>query len=207
MYNNVNFDLFFYFVENIKIAFSVALRMAKGGFNSPLKFWKSLDKDFRWNIVCIKLFRYIDSSHYQKTRMLKFDIGFREAVRESIDFTYKFYASAEGKELIEERLLPMQRLILIQLLAILRIEFSSKKGPREKLKQFLDFVQDKGEVYLERETILAHRYFKSRATVPMLEKINRGGEQKGLLKKIDNLAWDMTAARFMEMMVTRTGNG
>jgi hypothetical protein len=207
LFNNVNFDLFFYFVENIKVAYPIVLRMRNKELKSGLTFWKSLDKDFRWNIVCLKLFRNIDTRHYQKTRMLKFNIGFREAVQESIDFTYKFYASAEGKELIGEIFLPLQRLILTQLLAILRIEFASKKGPREKLKQFLDFVQDKGWVYLERETILAHRYFKSRLAVPMLEKINKGGKQRGLLKKIDNLAWDMTAARFMEMMVTRREKG
>jgi len=207
LYNNVNFDLFFYFVENIKVAYPIVLRTRNREFKSGLTFWKLLDKDFRWNIVCLKLFRNVDNRHYQETRMLKFNIGFREAVRESIDFTYKFYASAEGKELIGEILLPLQRLILVELLAILRIEFSSKKGPREKLKQFLDFVQDKGWVYLERETILAHRYFKSRLAVPMLEKINRGGEQRGLLKKIDNLAWDMTAVRFMEMMFTRQEKG
>lgn len=200
--NNVNFDLSFYFVENIKVAYPVALRMKRRGCSSPLLFWKALNKEFRWNIVCLKIFSSVDCIHYQKTQKLKFAIGFREAVRESIDFTYKFYMSDEGQELINGVFLNLQRSILLQLLAVLRIEHSSRRGARSKLEQFLAFVHEKGGFYLERETRMAYEYFKDRSAVPMLEKINKGGRQKDLLKKIDNLAWDMFGPRYMERMFT-----
>lgn len=195
---NLNFDQSFYFMENIKKAYPIALRMKDEGTNSPQVFWDSLDEDFRRNIVSLELFLGVDCNHYQKTRELKFDISIEEAVRKSVDFTHWFYTSAEGQELISDFLF-RQKAILLQLLAILRVQFSSNRGARNKIKEFLEFVQEKW-VYYDRETIVAHKYFKDRKIIPLLGKINRGGVQRRLMEKIDNLAWDMTAPRSMERM-------
>jgi len=196
--HDLNFDPSFYFIENIKKAYPIALRIKDEGTNSPQVFWESLDKDFRHNIISLELFLGVDCNHYQKTRELKFDISIEEAVRKSVGFTYWFYASAEGQELISDFLF-RQKAILLQLLAILRVQFSSSRGARNKIKEFLEFVQEKW-VYSDRETIVAHKYFKDRKMIPLLGKINRGGVQRRLMEKIDNLAWDMAAPQSMERM-------
>jgi hypothetical protein len=195
---NLNFDPSFYFMENIKKAYPIALKIKNDGTDSPQMLWELLDEEFRRNIVSLELFLGVDCGHYQKTRELKFDISIEEAVKKSIDFTYWFYASAEGQELISDFLF-RQKAILLQLLVILRIQFSSSRGARNKIKEFLDFVQEKW-VYSDRETIVAHKYFKDRKMIPLLGKINKGGVQRRLMGKIDNLAWDMTAPRSMERM-------
>jgi len=198
LYNDLNFDPMFYLVENIKQAYPIALRMKEDEISSPYKFWDLLDEGFRQNIVSLQLFRDADCKYYRKTRKLKFKISHEEAVSRSINLTYKFYASSEGQELVSYFLF-LQKAILQQLLAILKIQFSSKQGARNKTSAFLEFVQKEG-VYFDRETIVAHKYFKDRKTIPLLERVNIGA-QTDLAKKIDNLAWDMTAPRFMERMI------
>ncbi|MBM2824757.1 MAG: hypothetical protein HW402_421, partial [Dehalococcoidales bacterium] len=42
---------------------------------------------------------------------------------------------------------------------------------------------------------------------PILNQINKGGKQKGLWKNINNLAWDLSAVRFMERMFTMRERG
>lgn len=200
LYHDLNFDFSFYFVENIKKAYPLALGITKDATNSPQKFWESLDHSFRQNIVSLELFRNFDRQHYLKTRKPEFDIAIEEAISKSVKFTYWFYASPEGQELIRD-LLFLQKAILLQLLVILKVQFSSSGGPRKKIKKFLEFMQEKG-IYSDRETIVAYKYFKDRKTIPILGRVNKGGAQTGLMDKIDNLAWDMTAPRLMERMIT-----
>ena len=90
-------------------------------------------------------------------------------------------------------------MILHQLLGILKIQFSSRRGAKNKTVDFLEFVQKEG-LYFEREAIVAHKYFQDSKTIRILESVNRG-TQTDLWGKIDNLAWDMTAPRFMERMI------
>jgi hypothetical protein len=198
--HDLNFDPSFYFTENIKKAYPIALRIKDEGTNSPQVFWESLDEDFRHNIISLELFLGVDCSHYQKTRELKFDISTEEAVRRSVEFTYWFYASAEGQELIDYFLF-IQKAILLQLLVMLVVQFSCSGGARNKINEFLKFVQQK-LVYFDRETIVAYKYFKDRKTIPLFGRVNKGGVQRRLMEKIDNLAWDMTAPRSMERMAT-----
>jgi len=203
LYHDLNFDASFYFVENIKKAYPLALEITKDETNSPHKFWESLDDSFRQNIVSLELFRNFNRQHYLKTRKLKFDIGIKEAISKSVNFTYWFYASAEGQELIRN-LLFQQKAILFQLLVILKVQLSSSGKARKKIKKFLEFMQEEG-MYFERKTIVAYKYFKDRKTVPLLGRVNKGGAQTGLMEKIDNLAWDMTAPRLMERMIAVNG--
>jgi hypothetical protein len=198
LYNDLNFDPSFYFVENIKQAYPIALDMKNDGINSPHKFWDLLDENFRQNIVSLQLFRNFDYPHYRKSRKLKFNISYEEAVTRSINLTYYFYASSEGQELVSHFLF-LQKVILHHLLLILKIQFSSKRGAKNKTAEFLDSVQKEG-VYFERETIVAHKYFRDPKTIRILESVNRG-TQTDLWGKINNLAWDMTAPRFMERMI------
>jgi len=203
---DVNFDSMLYWLENIKQVRPVVLRMRENGTMSPLEFWKSLKKGFRQNAVSLTLFRDVDCAYYRRTGMLKFDASYIRAVRDSIDFCFKFYGSDEGNELISELVLPMQRSIIILLLVMLRIQFSSNEGSRKKTRKFLDIMQNE-MVYLDRETVIAYRYFKDRSSVSFLEVVNPGGKQRDLLRKIENLAWDMTWPRYAEWFIANSGQG
>jgi hypothetical protein len=68
--NELNFDSIFYFIENIKIAYSAILKSRSTKINSPLHFWKLLDKEFRWNIVCLELFKGIKCNHFSASLLL-----------------------------------------------------------------------------------------------------------------------------------------
>jgi hypothetical protein len=113
--NNLNFDAFFYFIENIKIAIPIIQSIRKSERDTPLKFWKLLDREFRWNIVCLKLFQNVDCNYYRDNGKFKFAISFIKAVRLSVDFAYSFYAHYENRHLVNE-LLQYHRLTLLQLL-------------------------------------------------------------------------------------------
>lgn len=205
--NDLNFDCFFYFIENIKLAYPIALRMKRKGTFTAFEFWRALNRQFKRNIVYLELFRNVDCAYYRQNQVLRYEISFREAVEKSIRFTYDFYASKEGSTLIGEFLLPYQRLILLHILAILRIQFSSAQNLQNKFKQYLDFVQSRGEVYLEREALVAFEYFKDRSRVPIFNPINKGGNPQPLLKRIDSIAWDFAAIRFLEEMFLTKGQG
>ena len=203
---NINFDYMLYWLENIKQAYPIALKMRERGIISPIKFWKALKKGFRRNAVSLFLFRDIDSNHYARTGSLKFDNTYIRAFRETVDFCFEFYGSDEGNGIIKDIFLPLQRTMMILLLVILRVQFSSSEGPRKKTKKFLEIMQDE-MVYFDRETIMAFRYFKKRSSISFLEIINPGGKQRDLLRKIDNLAWDMTWPRYAEWFITNAGQG
>jgi hypothetical protein len=198
--NGFNFDPLFYFVENIKLARPIAMRMKNQGSFTPIEFWDSLNEYFRSNMVYLQLFLNIDDLSYRNTRNLKFKISLKEAEAKAIDFAYKFYASPENNFLANDYFLPNQRLGLLYLLAILQIQFSSNKSAKNKLSEFLKFIQERGIVYLERETIVAFEYFKNRSNIPILTSIYKGCNPDGLLGKVDNIAWDFTACRFLEQL-------
>ena len=203
--DNLNFDFFYYMVENVKTIRGVHARID----DSPLLFWKSLNRDFRVNLVSLQLFRSIDCDEYKRTSNPKPIFTHREAVRRAIAYTYDFYASEEGRDHILSFAL-MQRVILLQVIGMVRIQLSSNKSAKNKMLEFIDFVNDVVGVYLDREAIIAHKYFLEPLSVSMLEKIKKGGggkKQKRVLKRLDNAAWDMAAPRYMEKLIMSQGEG
>jgi hypothetical protein len=147
----------------------------------------------------------VDNQHYQKTHELKFDISLGEATKRSKDFVNQFYLSTEYEELIDYWR-SLQMIILLQLLAALRIQHSSNDDPKKKLARLFEYLQQNG-VYFERETVIAYKYFKDRDAIPILNSVNRGGNQSGLMSKIDNLAWDMMIPRYMEHLTAVNAPG
>ncbi len=195
---DVNFDTSYYFAENAKIAYNP--QDSRRPDLQRFTFWMALPRDFRWNIVALSLFKSVDCAHYRRTGTLKYTVPFIQAVREAVKFTHDFYAAPEDRPMITEFLLPLHKLLLLQLMAMLRIQFSSRVSPTRKFRQFLDFMDNKGEVFMQRETDLAYRYFKHRDSVPLLRKLNRGSPSQDLYQAVDNVAWDLTAARYLERM-------
>ena len=83
------------------------------------------------------------------------------------------------------------RSIYCFLLKIYIIEFCSKKSPRSKLIELVDFINTTLGIYLEFGLLLAYWYFdKSYSCVSkFFQKIQPGAKDK--LKKVEGMAWDL----------------
>lgn len=202
LHDDLNFDHLFYMTENVKNVLPIIER----GTSSKLQFWRSLDKGFRKNLVSLQIFRSINCREYKRTCNPRPEFSFRQAVRHAIDFTYDFYASEVGKDHILNFVL-VQKMILLQLIGMVRIQLSSGKGAKYKMGEYFSYIHKIVGVYFDREAIVAHKYFSDRKTLAVLERIKKGCGKRGLLKKLDNIAWDMAAPRFMEKLIVTGGEG
>lgn len=93
---------------------------------------------------------------------------------------------------------------------MVNIQLSSNKNAKNKMAEYFAFVNEVVGIFFERESIIAHQYFLDRKKVSILEKFHKGMPKDRLLKKLDNIAWDMAAPRFMENTIpsmSKTGNG
>lgn len=195
---NLNFDYSFYTIENVKQVNPLLSKLKLTGIDTSAKLWESLDNGFKQNLISLQLFKDVDNHHYVMTGQFKSKISIESATDRAIKQAYWFYAG-EGRELAEE-LLDHQRVILKLLLVIYSIQFESIANPNYKLGQLLNYIQEKF-VYFDRETVIAHKYFKDPPTIPILATVNKGTQPNDLFKKLDNLAWDLTAPRYMESMM------
>lgn len=202
LHDDLNFDHLFYMAENVKNVFPQIERNA----TSKRAFWRSLAKGFRQNLVSLQVFRSIDCKEYRRTSNPRPQFTYRQAARHAIDFTYDFYASEIGRDHILNFVL-IQKRILLQLIGMVRIQLSSSKSARYKMGEYFKFIHEVVGAYFDREAIIAHKYFNNRNTMVILEKIKKGCGKKGLLKKLDNIAWDMAAPRFMEKLIVAGGEG
>jgi hypothetical protein len=75
------------------------------------------------------------------------------------------------------------------------------------MDEYFKYVNKVVGAYFDREAIIAHKYFNDRKSLAILEKIKKGSSKVGLLKKLDNIAWDMAAPRFMEKLILAGGEG
>ncbi|MBA4316578.1 MAG: hypothetical protein U1D41_14955 [Nitrosomonas sp.] len=196
LHDDLNFDTLFYMVENVKNV----INLIGNEQSSTISFWRSLDKDFRSNLVSLQIFRSIDCKEYKRTSNPKPIFTYRNAARRAINFAYDFYASEIGKEHILDFVL-VQRLILLQLIGMVKIQLSSNRSARKKMADYFDYIHEVVGAYFDRESIIAHKYFLNRNSVGILNKIQKGMPISGLLKKLDNIAWDMAAPRFMEKLI------
>lgn len=200
LYDDLNFDYLFYMVENVKSV----IRLINNEQKSKILFWRSLDKEFRSNLVSLQIFGSIDCKEYKRTSNPKPKLTHRNATRRAINFAYDFYASELGKEHILDFVL-VQRLILLQLIGMVKIQMSSNRSASNKMADYFNYIQEVVGAYFDRESIIAHKYFSDRSNVGILNKIQRGMPTSRLLKKLDNIAWDMAAPRFMEKLIISMG--
>jgi hypothetical protein len=200
LYDELNFDHLFYMVENVKNV----LPQIRGNFRNKFRFWKSLDKGFRQNLASLQIFTSIDCQEYKRSSRPKPRFTHLQAARAAAQFSYDFYVSGIGKDHILAFVL-IQRLLLLQLIGMVKIQLRSDKSAKRKMEEYLTFVNDVVGAYFDREAIIAHKYFSNRKSLPILQKFQKGGSKTRLLKKLDNIAWDMAAPRFMEKLIGVAG--
>jgi hypothetical protein len=199
--DNLNFDHLFYMVENIK---NVHHQIENDDL-TKIDFWRSLNKAFRRNLVSLQLFQSIDTQNLNQNFEPRPTFTYIEAVRKAVEFAFDFYISEVGREQMQNFVL-LQRVLLLHVIGILRIQLSSARSAKNKMADYFQFVQFTIGAYLDREAIVAHHFFLDEKNVPMLEKIKRGTNKKRLLKRLDNIAWDMASPRFMERLISNFGN-
>ncbi|MGN5141405.1 hypothetical protein ACTG2I_05675 [Aeromonas caviae] len=205
LHDDLNFDYLFYMVENVKGVINFIAKEQE----SKVSFWRSLDKDFRSNLVSLQIFGSIDCKEYKRTSNPKPILTYRSAARRAINFAYDFYASEKGREHILDFVL-VQRLILLQLIGMVKIQLASNRSASSKIGEYFNYIHNVVGVYFDRESVVAHKYFLDRNNVGVLNKMQKGKPIPGLLKKLDNIAWDMTTPRLMEALITSmhtTGEG
>ena len=200
--DNLNFDFIFYMLENIK---NVA---TKGDFytSSKLKFWMSLNKDLRENITSLHLFSSIDNKLYKKTLNPKPMLSHRQSVRKAIDASFDFYRGKVGREQAEQWIL-FQRMMLLCLIGMIQIQLASNRSAKNKMSEFFNFMHEVTGAYMDREAQFALNYFLSPSSASILNKVHKGCNTKRLLKRLDNIAWDMLAPRYMEKLLTHSATG
>lgn len=202
LHDDLNFDHLFYMAENVKNV----IQQVERSNTSKLNFWRSLDRNFRKNMVSLQLFRSIDCKAYKRTSNPKPQFSYREAARNAVNFCYDFYISEVGKDHILNFVL-LQRLILLQLIGMVRIQLSSRKNAKNKMSEYFRYIHEVVGAYFDREAIIAHKYFSDRNSLGILEKIKKGCSKVRLLKRLDNIAWDMAAPRFMEKLIITPSQG
>ncbi|MNJ20348.1 hypothetical protein D3C77_146810 [compost metagenome] len=202
VYNNYNFDHLFYMQESIKFVRVIS----EGWTGSAEGFWRKLNKGFRWNLAALMCFRKVDCEAYVKSSRVVFGGSFRQAVKEARRAAYNYYASDVGKK-SARRVVLIQRELLLLLLIAMRINFSTERNVKKRTKLLLEEVQNVVGVFHERELSIIVSFFADPKSVSMLGTINRGGKNRRLLKKMDNIAWDFFTPRAMELVINSIPSG
>ncbi|TNU29710.1 hypothetical protein FH490_05655 [Bacillus velezensis] len=192
-----HYDYNFYLVENYN-----KIIKDNGSFDASIK----KHRDMYENLVFLELFKSIDNDIYINKNIIEYQISKFEAIQRVDDIIYKLYKTRDGKSSLK-KFLDMHQNLTLLLIGIIKIQFSSKKNAKNKMIKLLEYVQNKVGIYYEREMVIALKYFKNPKSVGIFNKINKGGNQKKLLEKIENTAWDFMAPRVMEYFSNLNSEG
>ncbi|MGN9867252.1 hypothetical protein [Bacillus swezeyi] len=196
--NEFQYDYTFYLIENYN---NIILK--EGGiFNSSIKSHRQMYE----NLINLELFKSINNEKYCKQNILDFQITEFEAMQRVDDLIYKLYKTTDGKSALK-LFLNMHKNLILLLIGIFKIQFNTKENAKNKMKKLFDYTENIVGTYYEREMIIAYKYFKNPKSVSMFNKINKGGDQKKLFRKIENIAWDFMVPRVMEYFSNITTEG
>ncbi|MGE7843082.1 hypothetical protein ACQKNX_20130 [Lysinibacillus sp. NPDC093712] len=188
--NNFNYDYTFYLIENYHNLFLAGEREFSVTNESHIALYR--------NLYHLELFKSINSQVYLNERKIEFQITPIEAQLNTDYLIESIYKEKDGLRIFIET----HKNIKLLLIGIWQIQFESKASPKNKMKKLIDYMIEKVGIYYEREMIVAYEYFKNPKSVAMLNKINKGGKQKDLLWKIENIVWDFLVPRVMEFNIT-----
>ncbi|MFP4973963.1 hypothetical protein ACE6ED_01055 [Paenibacillus sp. CN-4] len=194
--NDFHYDYLFYMIENYKNSF-VSDSTEKIS-NKKIKFYE--------NLVNLELFKSIDSMKYQHTNQIEYRMTKEEAFISADQIFNGIFNSSHGREMMEI-FLPIHKNMVLLLIGIYQVKFSDKSNINSKTRKLFDYSDKVMGIYLEREVMIAHKYFSKAENVKILAKINRGMKTENLYKIIENIAWDFTVPRLMEFFLPRMGEG
>ncbi|RNB67311.1 hypothetical protein [Brevibacillus panacihumi] len=195
---NYQYDFNFYLIENSK---SMDL-------NSIYDFSDFIQNhnEIYQNIISLELFKSIDNTLFKNTGKLNYTITKSEATQKATDLITTLFCTKQGIEYLQNFTF-MQKQMTLFLIGMLNIQFSSNKSPQKKIYDLFDFMNEKVGVYFERESIVAHRYFKEKGKLRIFRKIQKNGDTTKILETINNIAWDFVTPRVMEFFMRFGGEG
>lgn len=183
---NYNIDPMFYMIENF----------AKG--NNSEEFYN--------NLISIKKLMTCDMKYYYSTKKIKSiynDKEIEEIVKKDILY---FQNEFESIFKIAQKQHLIMRIILLMIL-IAKFGIKSKKEERfkEQFKYLIKFMDEKLKTVFLRELIVALNYLeydnsnnKKEKKYRFFNKLNVDNKES-LIKNIENMAWDFTLARQLEV--------
>ena len=177
--NNINLDPMFYILENV----------AKG--EDSQKFYD--------NLVSIKKLMTCDMKYYKETKETEDTIGKIKSVYtdekviqdvndevESLKTEFK-----EMLEITQKNHLIMRVLLLLIIIA----RFKYKNNMKLQLEYIIKFMNDRIKTMFLRELSIGVEYFEKK----QLEFFNKINNKETFFDAVDNMAWDFTVIRLLEM--------
>ncbi|WP_172251333.1 hypothetical protein [Saccharibacillus deserti] len=195
--HNLNYDYFFYLIENTK------------GFSTDhfnLDEFKAKHSDIYKNMISMELFKSIDSKIFKTTGELQYGITVHEAVETTDEFVKSIFCSEIGREFYNEFRFVQKQMTLF-LIGMLKINFRSGRNAAKKTTELFAYMHEVVGVYLDREMIIAHKFFDKEKGMDIFRKLQKNMEMENLQAIIENIAWDLTAPRVMEYFMARIGEG
>lgn len=195
---NLQYDFNFYLIENSK---SMDL-------TSPFDInnFRQEHNDIYQNIISLQLFNSIDNILFKNTGKINYKISKSEATQNATDLITTLFCSEWGIEYLQIFEF-MQKQTTLFLIGMLNIHFSSNKSVQKKMVDLFEFMNEIVGTYFERESIVAHRYFKEQSKIRIFRKIQKNGDTSKILETIKNIAWDFVAPRVMEFFIRFSGEG
>lgn len=192
--HDFQYDYLFYTIENYINSF--ASDNTDKNSNKKIRTYE--------NLVNLELFKSIDTTIYQRTGKIDYRITKDEAMLLADQIYNGILNSSSGKEMMNV-FLPLYKNMVLLLIGIFQIKFSDKSNASIKMRKLFDYSHEVIGVYLERELMIAHKYFCKTDNVKILSKINKGMKTENLLQIIENIALDFTVPRVMEFFLARIG--
>lgn len=192
--HDFQYDYNIYLTENIKQVMS------------PFTDDCMIPDDLMQTIVSFERFKSIDVEEYKATGKIKYLVSVEMAEYEAKKTVDMYYRNTETKPYIDD-LLNIKQLILLNLVGMFKVHFSSKAGSKRKMKEYFSFLQESVGLFLEREAIIAYELFSRNQLLSIFNKINFDMNPDSLYDKLDNIAWDFLIPRLMERSITIGGEG
>lgn len=192
--NNYNLDPIFYMIENF----------TKG--NETIEFHN--------NLVSIKKLMTCNMEHYYLTKEIKSihsDEKIEQIVKEeSIYFKEEFKTIFE---IAKKQHIIMKIILLMIIVAKFKIQGKQEEKLKKQFKYFIEFMDKKLKTIFLRELVVVLNYLEyennkdknKNKKYKFFDPLN-SQEKKTLIRSIDNMAWDFTLARQLEIFFSSKPN-
>lgn len=181
---NVNFDYIFYLIENLKQIDSENNKIKKAIFK---------------NIADFERFKSIDTNKYITKNIIEYSLTENQSYQVADEIYAKIFTYDEKQY---DYILNIQRNMLLCVIGILQIKFSTKKALKFKISEFVKYMYSNLGIFLQCEFYLACKYYENQNNIRMLNKIGHNTSKENLRKKLDNFAWDFSTPIFIEFFTT-----
>lgn len=180
--NNINIDPIFYILENIS-----------KGENS---------QEFHQNLISLKKLMTCDMEHYKKTKEIKSIFTDKEVKDKSKKDYEDIINKYDSLILLTKKNHLLMKIIL---LAIVIARFKYKNNFKQQMEYLIKFMDQKLHTIFLRELNVALNYFEQK-NLKFFDKLNNRENLAVVMKNIDNMAWDFTLIRSLEMYMTSKPN-